>query len=213
MNDHREEARLVKDRASASGTALLTLMLLGMFSLAAATDAVPSDDTAVAFAPAFYSLTVMGGLVASILGFRILEAVLRRRDDPARGWARTGLVILVAVPVVFAIACMLGLPAVALGIAANGIGVGIALLRSEPRTHASSRANRALLWVSLTFAIGAAASVAVTVRVDEPRLLLGGAEVPAGVGEHRGLVGGAGAHDCPAPAMPTWKSNGMARVE
>ncbi|UZF48510.1 hypothetical protein [Rhodococcus rhodochrous] len=150
-----------------AGTALptlLALLFLGMFSLAVATDAVPSDNKAVAFAPAFYSVTVMGGLVTSILGFEILEAVLRRSDDPTRGWARAGLLILVAVSVMFVIACLLALPAVALGTAANGIGASIALLRSAPRSRFGFRASWALLWTSLTLAIGAAAWLAVTVR-------------------------------------------------
>lgn len=167
MNDQSQAAATVKDHSSVSGTALLTLltlMFLGMFSLAAATDAVPSGNMAVAFAPAFYSLTVMGGLVASILGFEVLEAALRRRDDPARAWARTGLVILVAAPGMFGIACLLALPAVALGIAANGIGVSIALLRSAPRSRLGPRAFWALLWVSLALSIGAAVWVAVTVQ-------------------------------------------------
>ncbi|WP_162274795.1 hypothetical protein [Mycobacteroides abscessus] len=38
------------------------------------TDDVTVDNKALWFAPVFYSLTVMGGLVSSFLGFNILEA-------------------------------------------------------------------------------------------------------------------------------------------
>lgn len=93
----RDASEGAGDRAPVSGIALLTLLallFLGMVVLGIATGDVPIDNKALAFAPVFYSLTVMGGLVASFFGFTVLEAVLSRRGDPARGRERAALVIL-----------------------------------------------------------------------------------------------------------------------
>lgn len=167
MVNQSTPARAASDRAPISGTApliLLTLLFLGMIILGLVTDAVPIEDKALAFGPVFYSLTLMAGLVASFLGFSILEWVLRRRDHPPRSWARATMVILVAVVAFFGVACMLRVPMVALGVAANGLGVGTALLWSARGGRRGSRASWTLLWVSLVLAVVAAVWSAFAVR-------------------------------------------------
>lgn len=71
----RDASEGAGDRAPVSGIALLTLLallFLGMVVLGIATGDVPIDNKALAFAPVFYSLTVMGGLVAYFFGFIVL---------------------------------------------------------------------------------------------------------------------------------------------
>ncbi|CKH90588.1 Hypothetical protein ERS451418_03331 [Mycolicibacterium smegmatis] len=160
----RDASEGAGDRAPVSGIALLTLLallFLGMVVLGIATGDVPIDNKALAFAPVFYSLTVMGGLVASFFGFTVLEAVLSRRGDPARGRERAALVILGLVSGVFFVTCLLALPVVALGVAANGLGVGIALLW---RVRGGARVYWVLLWVAFALAVIAGAWTAVAIQ-------------------------------------------------
>ncbi|SKG84274.1 Uncharacterised protein [Mycobacteroides abscessus subsp. bolletii] len=154
------------DRASVTGTAPLilgALLFTGMLALGATTGNVPAENKALLFAPVFYSLTVMGGLIASFPGFSILETVLRRRHDPEQGWTRAALTILVLISALFVVACMFALPVVALGVSANGLGVGIDLLWSARGPRDGSGAFWALLWVSLALAAVAAAWTTVAI--------------------------------------------------
>ncbi|MFC3242565.1 hypothetical protein ACFOJ6_09675 [Gordonia humi] len=142
---------------------LLALLFLGLFALAIATDSVPSDHRTVAFAPAFYAVTVMVGLVISFLGFVIVESFLRRRGDPASAWPRTAVAVLTVVLVLFVIACVIRLPAVALGIAVSGVGVGIALLWAVRGSRNIHRGFWVLLWICLALVAIAAIWIAVTI--------------------------------------------------
>ncbi|MFB6393310.1 hypothetical protein [Polymorphospora lycopeni] len=67
-------------------------------------------------------------------------------------------------PIAFVVAWLLAGPVVALGIAANGLGVSLALLWSVPRSRAGSRAAWALLWVSSALATAVAAWLAIAVQ-------------------------------------------------
>ncbi|MBE5494644.1 hypothetical protein D2E30_18590 [Mycobacteroides abscessus] len=165
MSRRSAAPRAAGDRASVTGTAPLilgALLFTGMLALGAMTGNVPAENKALLFAPVFYSLTVMGGLIASFPGFSILETVLRRRHDPEQGWTRAALTILVLISALFVAACMFALPVVALGVSANGLGVGIALLWSA-RPRDGSGAFWALLWVSLALAAVAAAWTTVAI--------------------------------------------------
>ncbi|GAB3571197.1 hypothetical protein GCM10027445_26170 [Amycolatopsis endophytica] len=167
MTARNKPTAIVRERASVSGAALLillALLFLGLFALAIATDAVPNDEQAVAFAPAFYGVTVMVGLVASCIGFTIFESVLERSADPLRHWIRTGWALIAPVVAAFVGTGLLINPAVALGIAATSLGVGISLLWSVPRSRHGTRAFLSLLWTSLALTLAAAGWVTITIH-------------------------------------------------
>jgi hypothetical protein len=152
--------------ATTAALILLGLMFPGMFALAAATDAVPSSDMWLAFAPAFYSLTVMAGHIAVLIGFGICGRVLRRSADPARGWARVTITLLVVLSLLFLLASFLGGPAFGMAIGAIALGCSIVLLWCAPRTRTAMRWHTALLGISIPMLAITAIQLAVEIQIS-----------------------------------------------
>lgn len=135
--------------------AMIGLSIVGAVALGIATMSVGPDDSLI-WVSVLYFVTTTIGLLGLLAGFGILGGVLARRGDPARGWARTAMVLLAGLAVAFVVGGLVGGPGLALGVAANGLGASIGLLWGAPRPMEPSWPPVALLCGSLALILAGA---------------------------------------------------------
>lgn len=143
---------------------LFGLLFVGLTAIVTASDVVPSGISVLMNASAFYAYTVMGGVVLSFLIFGAAGLILRRRPDPRIGWLRIGFVCVLVLTAAIITCGVLGLPALALGLAVVALGSQIALLVSAPQTRMQTGAYLALIGVALVMVAMSGWLVALSVQ-------------------------------------------------